>query len=242
MKNSFIILFLIFIISVQAQKPYDSIKHSRYLYDDTDCSVVWKNNQKLYKLFKHEARKIDYKSLSKIIINDLDINNIPDRNIVFTLYSTEVVYATNFVLCSSNLNIKNPNYNYLNFYTPENIKLLQKKLKKNLYFDFSDSNFENNEYRPLKKETMKHPFYNFLADMKSAGKNICYDPSAVVSEPLTLDGAGYVKLDFRNHLGGIVVVKYDYFIYNKFSPIVFKTYKYQDKKWVKIPTKDEHLF
>ncbi len=29
---------------------------------------------------------------------------------------------------------------------------------------------------------------------------MCYDPKAVVNEPITLDEAGYVKLDFRNHL------------------------------------------
>ncbi|MET3539205.1 hypothetical protein [Chryseobacterium limigenitum] len=241
MKNSFFLLFLVLNFSVQAQKISDSTRYFRNDYDEVDCNIVWKNNQKLFKLFKKEAKKIDYKSLSKVIIKDFDIKNIPDKNIIFKLYTTETVYAT-FTICGSNLNIKNPNYNYLDFYTPENIKLLQKKLKKNLYFDFSDSKFENNEYRPIKKETINHPFYQYLKNMRSADKTVCYDPDTVVSKPITLNEAGWIQLNFRNHLGGIVIVKYDYFIYNKFSPVVFKTYKYQDRKWVEIPTKDEHLF
>lgn len=241
MKNSLFFLFFVLNFSVQAQQPYDSTRYFKNVYDDTDCNIVWKNNQKLYKLFKKEAKKIDYNSLSQVIIKDLDIKNIQDKNIIFKLYTTETVYAT-FTICSSNLNIKNPNYNYLDFYTPENIKLLHKKLKKNLYFDFSDSDFENNEYRPLKKETVKHAFYKYLSSMKSADKTVCYDPDMVVSEPITLNEGGWIQINFRNHLGGIVVVKYDYFIYNKFSPVVFKTYQYQGKKWVEIPTKNEHLF
>lgn len=236
---TFFSLFIIFCTS--AQKPYDSTKNFRHVYDEVDCKIIWKNNKKLYKLFKKEANKIDYKSLGNVIIKDLDLENMPDKNIGFKLYSTEVVYAT-FVVCSNNFNTKNPNYNYLDFYTPENIKLLHKKIQKNLYFDFSDSKFENNEYRPIKKEIINHPFYKYLASMKGADKTICYDPDTVVSEPITLNEAGWIELDFRNHLGGIVVVKYDYFIYNKFSPIVFKTYQYRDKKWLEIPTKYEYQF
>lgn len=242
MKNNFIVLFLIFFFSVQAQQAYDSTKNFRHEYDEIDCNIVWENKKKLYKLFKKEANKINYKSLSNLIIKDLDLKNIQDKNIVFKLYTTEIISATFTTICASNLNTKNPNYNYLDFYIPENIKLLHKNIKKNLYFDFSDSKFENNEYRPLKKETIKHPFYKYLASMKGAGKTICYDPQTIVSEPITLNEAGWLQLDFRNHLGGIVVVKYDYFIYKKFSPIVFKTYQFQNKKWVEIPTKDEYKF
>lgn len=243
MMKTFYTFFSLFIIfCTSAQKIYsDSTKNVRNDYDDTDCNIVWKNNKKLYKLFKKEANKIDYKSLSNVIIKDIELENIQDKNIVFKLYTTETVYVT-FTICGSNLNTKNPNYNYLNFYTPENIKLLQKKINKNLYFDFSDSKFENNEYHPIKEEILKLPFYKYLTSMKCADKTICYDPNTVVSEPITLNEAGYIQLGFRNHLGGIVVVKYDYFIYNKFSPIIFKTYQYQDKKWIEIPTKYEHKF
>lgn len=236
---TFFSLFIIFCTS--AQEIYSDSNRKKNNYEHIDCSIAWKNNKKLYKLFKKERNKIDYKALSNVIIGGLELKNIPGKNIVFKLYVTETFYLT-FPICVSNLNIKNPNYNYLDFYTPENIKLLQKKIKKNLYFDFSDSKFENNEYRPIKKETLKHPFYKYLVSMKGADKTICYDPDTIVSEPITLSEAGRIQLDFRNHLGGIVVVKYDYFIYNSFSPIVFKTYQYRDKKWIEIPTNDEHKF
>ncbi|KQR95240.1 hypothetical protein ASG01_05165 [Chryseobacterium sp. Leaf180] len=242
MKKKLLFLFSGLYFLPAAQSLYaDSTKNIRNWEEEVDCNTQRTNSKKLYQLFKKEEKKIDYKPLSAIIINDLDTNNLTDRNIIFKLYTTETVYAA-FTICAYNINTKNPNYNYLNFYTPENIKLLQKKVKKNLYFDLSDSKFENNEYRPLKEETIKHPFYNYLSNLKSADKSICYDPETTVSEPGTLNGAGGIQLGFRNHLGGIVVVKYDYFIYKRFSPTIFKTYLFKDKNWTEIPTKEEYLF
>ena len=242
MKNYLSLLiffFCAFYFKTSAQTKKDTFKLHK---DEIDCNIVWKKNKEVYSEFKKEEKRINYKSLGKKIINDINLKNIPSKNVVFKLYIKQGYYASSFTFCAPSLNIKNPNYNYLDFYTQNNIKRLQKKLKKNLYFDFYDSKFEINEYHPLNEETKNHSFYKYLATLKAADKTICYDSDYAVYEPVTLDKAGYVQIEFRNKLSGIVIVKYDYFIYDQFSPIVFKTYQYQNRKWVEIPTVEEYKF
>lgn len=230
-----LLLFFSF-LGFKAQSTKDTLRRNNY--EETNCDKVRKNNRIFYVKLKKEARKIDYNSLRRIIISDIDVKKLMSQNIVIQFHKQEVYSAFGMTICGDVINVQNPNFNYLDFWTKETIENIQGNIRKNIFFDVSDSKFEKKKDIELKKEIKSHSFYQYLLEMNNY-EDYYYDNRTSIYKPLTTEKADYLYIDFRNKLNNIVVVKFDYFPANE---IIYKTYQYQNKKWKEIPTNDENKF
>lgn len=149
-------------------------------------------------------------------------------------------------------NIENPVYNAKFFWTEENIQKIVKKWRKNLvpalgYEVFLNKNRESKEAFYLSIRDMK--FYELVVNQK-AGKflkkkegkytfetELYYfqsdDENLILQDINNEKNYDVLNLIFRNKLGKIVVVRLNQ---------KYKTYQYQNKKWVEIATIDEYKF
>ena len=133
-------------------------------------------------------------------------------------------------------NIIDPNYNYLQFWTKKSAEEIQKKIRKDIFFDISDSRFDPNEQG---KKTVKNSFYRYILELNQYRKSYFYDPKNIVFSPIKFDDANVLLLEFQNKLNKIVIVKFNY---NDANSRIYKTYQYQNKNWVEISTKEEYKF
>ena len=223
---------------------------------DTTCG--YEKHLSEYKQVLLESKYIDYSKLYKNIVNDIDKRRLSNKNLVFLVEDKKIInpydeqigeceYVSKFWL--------NPNYNQTNFWNKLNIEFLKKRLKKNLiparYSEYSSIQF-------ITDNTLKSDFIELVKLVKeqkiaeiiekqnqriTIRKKIYYFPYFIKDLVLinNIDKKNYdlLYLKFYNYKKRIVTVRFDY-LDNKDG--YYKTYQYQNKKWVEIPTTDEYKF
>lgn len=221
--------------------------------------------KKLEKKIIDNFKDIELEFLKIKIVDDIDFDRLYSKNILF--YYKNWSYNISKVLIDlndaiePNNNFKNPVFNQKDFWTKEILRRLCKKSRKNFIpilnghnitdtLEFSkdlDNLFSKNE-----------PFKNLLDDFK-IGMVIIYNKVQKIQEEKKIyyfndnkktdlilyknynsdvENIGKLDLEFSNYLDKIITVK---FIYNE-KDIIIKSYQYQNKTWVEIPTKKEHEF
>lgn len=218
---------------------------------------------------KNEKKKINYQSLVSKIIDDFDKENIKSENLVFILRVNNrnpLDEEPQMYVCDIDKKILASNFNEEIFWSKKNIKSISNKLKKNLILSNQDLdfvkpidktkkvnknnlysnyfNYHNKYYVYLKEffrkqkigtyrkgEKEQQTIYYFPYD-KENNVNLINDNSNDIRNFNTLE------LSFINLPNRIVKVSYMYNM--NYENVVTKTYQYQNKNWVEIPTKQEH--
>lgn len=202
-----------------------------------------------------DFKNVNFESLKRKIIKEIDVNKLPQKNIFFNY--TNYSYDVSRIFIDLNdasgplNNFKNPAFNQKDFWTLQTLKKLCRKTGKNLIPSLSSDEIEDIE--EFKKNlqynySKKDPFYILLHKFKRGILIINNEDGIVLNKEFyffsTKDkslkiiqkgNAGFenlsnLNLEFSNYLNKIVEVK---FIYNDYE--IVKTYQYQNKIWIEIP-------
>lgn len=215
--------------------------------------------QKLEKKIITDFQNLEYESLRKKIINEIDFSKLTQNNIVFYYENCSYDVAKVFIdLNDANQplnNFKNPAFNQKDFWTIKTLKNLSKKTHKNFIPILGTDKIEDiNQFKKtLHYYSKKDPILSLLNKFKK-GKMIANDNRLKnefyyfstnrnilefnQNDAENIENLGRLSIEFRNYLKKIVTIK---FTYND-NEEIYKTYQYQNKKWVEIPTTDEYKF
>ena len=211
---------------------------------------------KLEKKIIKDFGNLEYESLNTKIINDIDFSKISQKNIVFCYENYSYDVARVFIdLNDANQplnNFKNPAFNQKDFWTIKTLKTLSKKtnknfipildtdkieditqFKKSLHYNYSRKDPILSLLNKFKKGKIKeviNEFYYFSTENNNLELN--------QNEYEHMEKLGKLNIEFGNYLNKIVTVK---FTYND-NDETYRTYQYQNKNWVEIPTIDEYKF
>ena len=245
MKTLFSFLFVFLFVFGFGQRNYTTYEKRQELYQEN------------YKALMAESKSIDLKKLDKIILKNIDEKKLKKDNLVFIIEDLDVkifpfeIDAYEYVPSKA----INPYFNQSTFWTRKNIKYLVDKLKKNIIpykggyeYGFIDSiQLKNLDNKIFAKELSNQKIGKYLQekDGKISEKVFLYFPyddenlelKSIEKENINFDT---INIKFRNFQGKIVSFK---IIYNADREnTVTKTYQYQNKTWIEIPTKEEYEF
>lgn len=227
-------------------------------YYDSICKANYIDDSIKYLKLKKEAKNVNYKKLTKKIVNDIKWDSLKKSNLIFSINDVRKrtiaigVDASDFYSqdkdCSwRNQSSKNPNYNDTIFWSKKNINFIVKKYKKNLIpkifntfiYDITETYFViglNNFIDYTRRQKVGN-FINHWGD----NRKFFYFPY-IKNENLILNNEqenyDQLILFFTNELGNIVKVEYKYgdrASIKQYS--VEKKYQYINKEWAEI--KDE---
>ncbi|MFC6266768.1 hypothetical protein [Frigoriflavimonas asaccharolytica] len=254
MKKYLSFLLVFFFALSYSQTGRDTVAEQKYI--DEQKIEDFKKCNAIIKDFEN----ISFKKLEKIVVENIIFDNTK-RNIIidyrpsFSLNSVMIIdkYDYTPVYC----NYSNPLYNQSDFWTKKNIKLMVKKFSKNLiprngtrdefiYDEITSKSTTN--FRKLSADTRKQQegkYIKIYNETNQEVQNFFYFPfhrkeNLVLENDVRTVIRNYdeLHLKFTNYLDKIVTVKYKYNEDNS----IFKTYQYQNKKWVEIPTIEEYKF
>lgn len=213
----------------------------------------------LYRKLKEEAKKTNYSKLANEIIKDIDLSKLPEKNLIF-IYNDKpfkMIFNNEPCKCCFESLSTNPVYNDPVFWSKKNIKLMVKEFKKNLIprngtrhvfiYDklMSKSTTNFGKLTADTKKQKKGKYIEMYNGSNEEEQNFFYFPFHKKEDLLLVkntetDNRNYdeLYLKFTNYLGKIVTIRYEYNEDNS----IYKTYQYQNKKWVEIPTIDEYKF
>ena len=212
---------------------------------------------KKYLTLMDESKTIDLKKLGKIVLKTIDESKLKKDNLVFVLKDLDVkifyfeIDAYEYVPST----VINPYFNQAIFWTENNAKYLVKKFKKNLISSKSDYNvfidynrLKNLDNKIFAKELSNQKLGKYKKEEggKISEKEFLYFPykkkenlklESIEKENINFD---IINIEFQNFEGKIVSFR---IIYNSDKEnSVTKTYQYQNKKWLEIPTVEEYKF
>ena len=252
LNTSFIFIF-IFLFSLGFGQIKDSLRKDRI-----EKELVQYEKQKQDSLIS-DFQNVNFEKLTDEIINEIAFSkNIRKKNLIFIYEPLRIeqkllINATDRV---PYYNIENPAYNQKQFWTEKSIKKLVKLTKKHLIPQLQINNYFINNSKET--QTTIHYFYNKNDELfkknniKKKGKfvdflgketDFFYFPYKCQQEIVisNIDGKknyGVINVEFANFIGKIVTIK---FIYND-NYEIYKTYQYQNKKWVEIITTEKYKF
>lgn len=100
-------------------------------YEGCDCLRIYNSELERVKKIKEESKNINYKILADRIIQDIDLSQLKENNIIFLTDFTEIGYGnTSGYSCPSSYDAT-PVYKNSDFWTPESIMKIFKKINKN---------------------------------------------------------------------------------------------------------------
>jgi len=222
----------------------------------------YQKSQELYhetfELLMNESKTVNLRKLKKIVLNNIDDKKLTKNNLVFVIKDLdEKIFAFEIdayqYVPSTALH---PYFNQATFWTKKNINYLVNKFKKNLipsrssyqYSFINDSiQLKSLDNKIFAKELSNQKKGKYIQEeaSKISEKEILYFPyrnenlelKCIEKENVNFD---VIDVQFRNFEGKVVSLK---IIYNDDRDnAVTKTYQYQNKTWVEIPTKKEHEF
>lgn len=214
--------------------------------------------QETFELLMNESKTVNLRKLEKIVLNNIDEKKLIKNNLVFIIkdldekiFAFEIdayQYAPSTAL--------HPYFNQATFWTKKNINYLVNKFKKNLipsksiyqYSFINDSiQLKNLDNKIFAKELSKQKKGKYIQEetRKISEKEFLYFPyrnenlelKRIENENINFD---VIDLQFRNFQSKVVSFKIIY--NNDLDKVVVKTYQYQNKSWVEIPTKKEYEF
>gem|GEM_PF-6504969 len=215
--------------------------------------------QENYKALMAESKSMDLKQLEKIILKNIDSKKLRKDNLVFVIDDLDVkifpfeIDAYQYVPSIST----NPYFNQATLWTENSVKYLVNRMKKNLIpyrsgyqsdFIIDSIQLKNLDNKIFARELSNQKIGKYIQQKegKIFEKEFLYFPYND-KESLELKSMDNVNINFdtinllfRNLKGKIVSFK---IIYNDDKKnAVTKTYQYQNKTWVEIPTTQEHEF
>lgn len=237
--------------------------------ENDSCSYYRENLLKISEKVKKEKNKIIYKKLIKVIGLDLDKEKLDKENLVL-IYNVDFNYYPRIADdeiskeydCHLDEKLYCVNFNQETFWTKNNIKFLRKYLNKNIILSNQNLAFtkpnqnekksfkkKNKHYVSLRKflQKQKQGDYTLVTSVKKEEMKMCYLPyesneNLHLIYDTTNNSRNFdtLKLEFFNYPNKIVKIG---FVYNfDYEKKIYKTYQYQNKKWVEIPTTDEYKF
>ena len=258
---SFLLLFL-FLLGFGQKMKYDSCYDYGEYVNDLAEKVKKEKNQinykKLIKIIDRDINKEKLNSENLVLTYNVDLDYYPH-----IVMDETIKYG-----CSVDEKLYHPNFNQETFLTKSNINFLSKYLNKNIILSNQNLTFikpkqnedkksyykksfnkKNRHYVSLKRffQKQKQGNYTLVTSVKKDEIDMCYLPyenngnlHLINDETNNNKNFNTLKLEFFNYPNKIVKIG---FVYNSdYENKIYKTYQYQNKNWVEIPTTDEYKF
>lgn len=238
MKTLSLFLFLLVsILSFAQRKPKDTLGLP-------DCTEFYKEGKIYYDKLTAEKNKIDYSTLSTLVIQDLNLKNIPSDNLIIIM--TGIINMTGgcpfdfYTECHHNLNLTNPNYDENDFWNIKTISQLGAVTHKNIIFKRLRGDVNNTLYFINEKMGIpnKEVYQYTLSTSHGGTENQKYFYLPYEGKPFSLKDTHSIYLTFSNHFDNIVKIAVLYNFGTANSQREILTYQYHKKEW-KLIKKDE---
>ncbi|HAO08729.1 MAG TPA: hypothetical protein DCQ50_17520 [Chryseobacterium sp.] len=223
-------LFLLFPLIIFSQAKKDSI-YENYIYSKAKCIEENKKDKILYDKLKREASEMDFNSLTRTLIDDLDERQFTRRYINFR-YSVFRLECGSFdpgeYECEK-YNLKDPFYNLQNW-TTDDLIYLGKKFKDKFIIPSSVGSglgYYEGYYYVDKEDAEKFKKFS-VGKVKETGADFYYySKNSKDSLEISVNtGMDYIQFSFYN-LPDYQVKVYQYINSKK----TVKTYEYKYNKW-----------
>ncbi|REC45541.1 hypothetical protein DRF68_15560 [Candidatus Chryseobacterium massiliae] len=223
-------LFLLFPIIIFSQAKKDSI-YENYIYSKAKCIEENKKDKILYDKLKHEASEMDFNSLTRTLIDDLDERQFTRRYINFR-YSVFRLECGSFdpgeYECEK-YNLKDPFYNLQNW-TTDDLIYLGKKFKDKFIIPSSVGSglgYYEGYYYVDKEDAEKFKKFSVGKVKETGAEFYYYSKNSKDSLEISVNtGMDYIQFSFYN-LPDYQVKVYQYINSKK----TVKTYEYKYDKW-----------
>lgn len=230
MKNFTLFFLLVSILSFAQRKPKDTL-------GVPDCTEFYKEGKIYYDKLTAEKNKIDYSTLSKLVLKDINLKNIPSDNLVIIMAG--IINDTGgcgfdiFKECHHDLNIINPNYSENDFWDIQTIKQLGEVTHKNIIFKRLRGDVNNTAYFINEKMGIsnKEVYQYILSTTYGESENKKYFYQPYVGKPFSLKNTHSIYLTFSNHVDNIVKIAVLYNFGTANAQNEFLTYQYQKEGW-----------
>lgn len=127
-------MLLLFSLAIYAQrKNGDTLANG-----NRDCTAFHKEQQLYVDTLTKEGENIHYSGLNQLVIQNIIDQYIPSKNLVifldsqFQFFSGCPMDELRTDICSSEVNVNNPNYSESDFWSPQTLKLLNTNFDKNI--------------------------------------------------------------------------------------------------------------
>ena len=207
-----------------------------------------------------ESKIMNLKKFDKIVLGSIDESKLKKENVVFIIQDLDIkiFYYYEDVYSYTSSEARCPYYNQAIFWNVKNVKYLVNKFRKNFIpkkygVEFG---FINEKDKNILKHIDNKVFAKDLLNQKKGKyveinkgkifeKEILFFPynrnnlelKVIDNENVNFDT---VRIEFQNFIGKVIGFK---IIYNgNEKELTQKTYQYQNKNWVEIPTTDEYKF
>lgn len=223
-------LFLLFPIIIFSQAKKDSI-YENYIYSKAKCIEENKKDKILYDKLKREASEMDFNSLTRTLIDDLDERQFTRRYINFR-YSVFRLECGSFdpgeYECEK-YNLKDPFYNLQNW-TTDDLIYLGKKFKDKFIIPSSVGSglgYYEGYYYVDKEDAEKFKKFSVGKVKETGAEFYYYSKNSKDSLEISVNtGMDYIQFSFYN-LPDYQVKVYQYINSKK----TVKTYEYKYNKW-----------
>jgi hypothetical protein len=222
------------------------------------CEKEIKEDSILFKKIITESKHVNYTSLTYKIMDDIDKSLIPEDNLIILYHEKRRInpFDEEPCFCCYEILAEHPVYNDTIFWTKNHIKILVKKLQKNIIpkdatrgnfiYGKADRNFKKftifrklidatkrQEIGTYQKKALNANYENISDEEKfyyfpfNHKKNLVITEDNTSSEPK--DDFNTLELVFFNEINNKVIVQ---FIYNeKYNEAYSKTYQYKNREW-----------
>lgn len=223
-------LFLLFPLIIFSQAKKDSI-YENYIYSKAKCIEENKKDKILYDKLKHEASEMDFNSLTRTLIDDLDERQFTRKyiNFRYSIFKLECDVIGDYSTCIREYNLKDPFYNLRNW-TTDDLIYLGKKFKDKFIIPSSVGSglgYYEGYYYVDKEDAEKFKKFS-VGKVKESGAEFYYY-SKNNKDSLEISGntgMDYIRFSFYN-LPDHQVKVYQYINSKK----TIKTYEYKYDKW-----------
>lgn len=223
-------LFLLFPIIIFSQAKKDSI-YENYIYSKAKCIEENKKDKILYDKLKHEASEMDFNSLTRTLIDDLDERQFTRRyiNFRYSVFRLECGSLDPGEYECEKYNLKDPFYNLRNW-TTDDLIYLGKKFKDKFIIPSSVGSglgYYEGYYYVDKEDAEKFKKFSVGKVKESGAEFYYYSKNSKDSLEISGNtGMDYIRFSFYN-LPDHQVKVYQYIN----SKRTVKTYEYKYDKW-----------
>lgn len=233
MKNLTFLFLLISMLSFAQRKSKDTL-------GIPDCTEFYKEGKIYYDKLTAEKNNIDYSTLSKYVLQDINLKNIPSDNLIIIM--TGIINNTGGCAfdymkeCHHDLNITNPNYSENDFWDIKTIKKLGDITHKNIIFKRLRGDVNNTVYFINEKMRIsnKEVYQYILSTTHGEADKQKYFYLPYTGIPFSLKNTNSIYLTFSNHVDNIVKIAVLYNLGTVNAQSELLTYQYQNKEWKRI--------
>lgn len=233
-RKTVFLMLLLFSLAIYAQrKNGDTLANG-----NRDCTAFHKEQQLYVDTLTKEGKNINYSGLNQLVIQNIIDQYIPSKNLVIFLDS-QFQFSSGCPMdelrtdiCSSQVNVNNPNYSESDFWSPQTLKLLNTNLDKNIipqiiYNSFPYSINEEKKYNNNDDTSS----YILSLDNGYYLKQKYHVLHNKEKTPVNLSMTNSLKVTIGNFPGGKVKVSVSYNLLSKKPVLQMMTFEYKNKKW-----------